>query len=476
MTDLATTSQPIAFYTSERVAGSVSSYQSRRMLRGLPWAFDDLTRDFGDDIYERMLLDPTPRAVLNTLISSIIEEGVMCTCPVTDEGADGYALGMEICDFTRAVLDDLATPLDDVLWDMLGAIAVGARVAEEVYTLTPASSYSLPTTSPIQRGAELLVLSALKVRPRRSVAFVVDAFMNVTGLLGRPPGGTIVTSIVVDSPGKPIADLLPREKFAVLSFRPVDNDPRGSSALRPAYTPWWTKMQVYPEFLKYLAQFASPSIAVMASEDATKNGVKVTNADGTVSTKPAVEVLGDALLAFQNGTGMAFPYGTLLDAIEVAGDGEAFHKAFTYCDQQISMAVLHQTLATLEAQHQARASSQVHQDTLDTIVRQAKRAVCLMLRRDVLRPMIAYNYGADAARMLCPMVSLGSVERQDLAAMMNAVAQLARAGYLDPSQYAALDAQLNLPVRDPESMAESPAEDQTDQGDMGEMEDMADEQ
>ena len=434
------------------------------MLRGLPWAFDDLSRDFGDDIYDRMLLDPAVRAVDGVLRSGIIEEGCTLSCAVDDEAADGYALAQEIHALCESVLSDLAIPLDDVLWDLLGAISTGARVAEEVYILTPATSYSLPDTTPIQRGAELLVLSALKVRPRRSLAFVVDAFMNTRGLLARPPGGSISTTMVIDT-SRPVANLLPREKFAVLSFRPIDNDPRGSSAFRPAYTPWWTKMQVYPEFLKYLAQFASPSIYATASELATSQGIKVTNPDGTTTIKAAVEVLGEALLAFQNGTALAVPYGTLIDAIEVAGNGEAFHAAFTHCDQQIALAVLHQTLATLEAQHQARASSETHQDTLDTLVRQAKRAVCVMLRRDVLRPMVAYNYGDEAARQFTPTCSLGSVERQDLAAMMTAVAQLARAGYLDPSQLAALDAQLNLPVRETASATLPQQPDGADQQD-----------
>lgn len=468
MTDLAITKTP-AFYTREYVAGSVSSFQSTRMLRGLPWAFDDLSRDFGDDIYERMLLDPAVRAVIGILISGIIEEGCTLSCAMDDAEADGYDLAMEIHAFCESVLADLATPLDDVLWDMLGALATGARVAEEVYTLSPATSYSLPDTTPIQRGADLLTLSALKVRPRRSVAFVVDAFLNTVGLIARPPGGSITTTIVADTPNA-VANLLPREKFAVLSFRPVDNDPRGSSLLRPAYTPWWTKMQVYPEFLKYLAQFASASIYATASEAATNNGIKVTNPDGTVEVKAAVEVLGEALLAFQNGTALALPYGTLLDALEVSGNGEAFHGAFTHCDQQIALAVVHQTLATLEAQHQARASSEVHQDTLDTLVRQAKRAVCLMLRRDVLRPMVSYNYGPDAARQFTPTCSLGSVERQDLAAMMTAVAQLARAGYLDPSQYSELDSQLNLPIREaapepqPPQGGQPPSDDTAEEG------------
>src|SRR5262245_23048506 len=159
MTDTATT-QPPAFYTREYVAGSVSAFQSKRMLRGLPWAFDDLSRDFGDDSYDRMLLDPATRAVDGVLRSGIIEEGVTLACAVMDADADGYALGQEIHAFCESVLADLQTPLDDVLWDMLGALAFGSRVAEEVYTLTPATSYSLPD-SPTTRPAELLVLSAL---------------------------------------------------------------------------------------------------------------------------------------------------------------------------------------------------------------------------------------------------------------------------------------------------------------------------
>lgn len=446
MAEVATT-QHRAFYTREYVAGNVSSFQSRNMLRGLPWAFDDLSRDFGDDIYERILLDPAARAVNNTLISGILEEGATLTTAVDDRAADGYDLAHEISAFCESVLCDLETPLDDVLWDMLGAVALGSRVAEKVYQLAPSTSYSLPDTTPIQRGQELLTLSALKVKPRRSLAFVVDPFMSTIGLLGRPPGGAISTTVVSDTT-RNIANLLPREKFAVLSFRPENNDPRGTSVLRPAYTPWWTKQQIYPEFLKYLAQFASPSISVIASEDATKHGITVTLDDGSTVTKPAVEVLGEAILAFQNGTGMAFPYGTILDALEVTGDGSAFHKAFTFCDQQIALAVLHQTLATLEAEHQARASSETHQDTLETIIRQAKRAVCVMLRRDVLRPLVAYNYGMEAARQLTPSVSLGSVERTDLPAMMTAIAALTKASYLHPSQFAGTDAQLNLPPRD----------------------------
>jgi phage gp29-like protein len=157
-----------------------------------------------------------------------------------------------------------------------------------------------------------------------------------------------------------------------------------------------------------------------------------------LTNTPAVSVLLDTLLAFQNGTAAAFPYGTLLKVLESSGEGQPFHNAFTWCDQQITTAVLHQTRATMEAQHGSRADSETGQDILGTIQRQAKRAVATMIKRDD---------GPDVARALTPKVSLGSVEQHDFAAYATAIAALAKSGYLDASQYAGIDEKLNLPPR-----------------------------
>jgi len=446
MADPTTTIPEMTQLPREVVIG-VDRNLSQRGLRGLPWAFDDLTREFDDAIYERMLYDPQVTACLNVLRSAVIEEGVRCECPLTDAEDDGYALGHEIATFCTSVLADLELSMDDVLWDLLGAIAVGSRVAEEIWDLRPATSYVLPGTSPVSKTPELLILSALKPRPRRATAFVVDSYMNVVGLIARTEAAQSISMSVVADRATQIPNLIPRDKFAVLSFRPLNSDPRGQSALRQAYSPWWAKMQIWPEFLRYLAQFASASVYAVASEAATKNGIPVLQTDGSTLIKPATEVLRDALLDYKNGTALAVPYGTILNALEVAGNGEAFHKGFTFADEQITIAILHQTLATREGQHQARAASEEHANTLETLQRQLKRSVCQMVRRDVLMPLVEYNYGPDAARMLCPTCELGGTERQDWASEANAVAQLARARYIDPSQFAGIDARLGLPER-----------------------------
>jgi hypothetical protein len=413
----------------EYVAGG-DSWWMRSRNTSLPFPFDDLTEDFGDDLYDRMYLDPQCAAVLNVLRAGVIEEGVQLSPPeaVAAADVDGHDLAKEIAAFCRSVLEDLETPLDDVLWDMLAALRNGSRVAEQVYS-----------EEQLQRR-ERLVLRALKVKPHRATAFVVDPFMNVVGLQVLQPARPTED----EGAAKPRNPVIDRSKFAVLSFRPENGDPRGRSIYRPAYTPWWAKMQVWPEFLKYLARFASPSIYGTVGEKAQE--VVIKNADGTTTKKSAVEVLFEALLAFRNGSAGAFPYGTLLNVLEATGDGAPFLNAFTRADQQITVGVLHQSRATLEAEHGSRADSESGQDVLDTIVRQIKRSVCRMLRLDVLRPMVAYTYGEEAAASLTPVPSLGSVERRDVAKMATAIAAMAKQGLIFPSQLPGIYAQLNLPV------------------------------
>ena len=444
MADLATTDR--STLSTEYVAGGTGLW-SRTALRTLPAAIDDVTQDFGDDLYDRMDLDPVVHANKNVLKVAIIEEGLRLSPAVDDADDDGFELAKEIAQFCESVLGDLQIPLDDVLFDLLDAIQCGSKLAEEVYQTVPATSYALPGTSPISRTQDLLILSALKPKPRNATAFVVDSFMNVQGIAAARPGmGSApqgIYSLPLTAP-----NVLERDKFAILTFRPKDADPRGSSAFRQAYFPWFAKQQVWDEFLKYLAQFASPSIYAIASEASTKSGIQVPQSDGSLATRPAGEVLRDTLLDFRNGTAMGLPYGTLVNTLEVAGDGQAFHNAFLHCDQQITIAILHQTRATMEAEHGSRADSETGQDILGTIQRQAKRSVCTMLRRDILRPLVSYNYGPEAARQLTPNCSLGSVEKQDFNAFALAIAALAKVNYLDPSQYAAIDEKLNLPARE----------------------------
>lgn len=401
----------------EYVTGGATFWHSRT-LHTLPHAIDDVTADFGDDLYDRMMVDPQVAGSINILKAGILEDGVHLSSAVTDADADGYDLAKEIAAFCTTVLDELDIPLDDVLWNLLDALPYGNKIAELVY----------------RQDSRWLVLQAIKVKPRRATAFVVDEFMNVRGLAGQPGLRPNISGVTPTGDGP---SLLPLEKFVIMSFRPHDSDPRGSAALRPAYNAWWLKMQTWIEFLKYLSQFASPSVW-----GTTQPAAKSPPGE----TRTPQEIMLDQLIRMRNGTVAVFPDGAKLNTIMSTGEGQAFHRAFALYGREIVTAIINQTRAILEAEHGSKADSETSQDVLDTLVRQAKKSVVRKIRRDILRRVVRYNYG-EKAIPLTPLASLGDVEEQDRTPMWNAIANLMRAKYLDLSQLMPLDVQAGLPPR-----------------------------
>lgn len=428
--------RPAALDQEYVVAGNLWGWRGRtaRAL-ALPWAFDDVTQDFGDDLYDRMEHDAQVAACDTLLTAAVLEDGITLSPAIDEKGADGYDQAVELVAFCETQLDDLETALDDVLWDMLGCMGRGSRIAEITYHPFDASP------SPGRA-----VLQSLSVKPRRATAFVVDPYMRLVGLIGQQADQLTVQAGALLDPTDP--RVLPREKFAVASFRPRNNDPRGRSAWRPAYNAWWLKMQTWLEYVKYLAQFASGTVVGKTAPGATQN----TTDPVTGEVLTPVQALLRNLIAIQNGSAIAVPHGTEIDVLFSTGEGKAFLSAMQLYNAEITKSITTQTLASNEGDTASRAQASVHQDALGTIVRQAKRSICRMVRRDVLRHTVRYNYG-DQAIALTPKVSLGDVETEDLAARMTAASL---AGWtIHPSQYPAVDRSFNLPARvlTPEELA-----------------------
>jgi hypothetical protein len=416
----------------EYVAGSSHWLAYRGAIRALPHAVDDLEAELGDDLYTRMLRDPRVRGDVGLLKAAILDDSITITPAVTPEGDEQAALAAaDAAAFVARCLYNLQIPIEDVLRDMLDALAYGCKVAEQVYANGEGED------------AGRLVLKALKPKPRKATAFVVDAFLNVLGLLAAEGGRSVATSYVAVGPdGTPPANLLPRSKFAVLTHAPKDGDPRGSTELRAAYNWWWIKTQFLPELLKFGAQFGTPSLVGTTGEHASANDPE---------KSPEDELL-EKLLLFQGGTALAVPAGTLVDTITagLSGGETFFERMVDLCDKQISTGIIGATRATQEAENGSRADSETAKGLFDSIVSAGRWAVAAMLQRDVVAPLVAYNNPQWA--QYPPVVSLGGVEAEDRTPAWTAAAALERAGYLDPSQYPELDGSLGLPVRTPEEV------------------------
>lgn len=438
-----------AHLTQEYVtSGRLSWYTT--LIQSLPTYIDDITAQFGADLYERMMQDAQVASCVNALKTAVLEGELNLVPFDMPEDADQATIdkAKEVFDFCKRVLDDLETPLEDVLWNMLDALFQGNKVAELVWILAYEEGSTLPK----------LEIRAIHTKPQDSVSFVVDTFNNVLGLLPAVPGSGAVSGSALLLSDELNKYLVPREKFMVLSFRPKDNDPRGTSLLRAAYYVWWLKQQLFPEWLKYLAQFATPSLVGYTAENA--NSEVVTDSDGNPtfdgSGNPIVvtpeEKLLQVLVQVRNGSAAALPFGSKVDDLAILGDGgKSFLDAFAQLDHWIAKAVLNQTLATEEGAHQARAAAQVHMDVLGLLIRSIKNSVCRMMRRDVLHPLVEYNFGAVGASVM-PDCTLGEDDEADFSTTAAAITALFNAKYISPTQLAYTDTLLGLPPRPAEEI------------------------
>jgi len=425
----------------EYVSAGYSFAWQGAALKTLPHPIDDLSADLGTDIYTRMMRDPQVDASVTLLRAAILEDGVQFSSAIEDQEEDGYELAMDIRDEAEQMFEDLAQPFSDVLWDLSSSVAYGNRVAEQIYELRTAHTAK----------KKFLQLASLKVKPIKSVAFVVDQFMNVVGLMPTMNARGSYGPVVDHS----AQEILPRSKFLIQTFRPQDGDPRGTSAIRSAYTAWWRKYQIMPEYMRFLAQFAGPALIGYSPEGAVAQPQLDSEGNPALDEttglpKPALtpeQAILNALITFRSSTVLALPFSAKVDLIQSKGNGEAFLSAISGCNQEITKAILTQELATEQSDNQARAAAQVHQDVLDTLIRQGKASFGRMLVHDILRQWIAFNWGEDKVK-LCPRVTLGSTEEQDRPEMVRAIATLFSSGYLHPSQLGATDRILSLPVRD----------------------------
>jgi hypothetical protein len=417
-------------------------------LQKLPHPIDDVTAEFGDDLYLRMLRDPKVHGAVTIFKAAILEDGLRVSPAINDATDPNYELAATIADAARRMFGNLRTPVNRALWGLLDAVSFGNRVAELVWEVRDD-----PFT-----GQTRLDLAAMKLKNRRVVSFVVDPYLNVWGLIAAQPrlGPAMATAPV--AAGRLLTDqdrqyILPREKFAIYSFRPQDDDPRGTSILRAAYAPWWRKQQIAQEWLRYLTQFASPGLigytAPGSQEQPAQDdlGNAILDDEGNMKMLTPEEAMLNTLLTFANGTAISLPNGAKVDLVQSRGEGQAFLSGFSFEDGQIITAILTQTLATEEGQHQARAAAQVHLDVLETLVRQGKQDIEQVLHDDILYNWVAWNWGDDEARTLTPRATLGSTEQRQVPALMAAVAQLFASGYFTDDQLPEIDTRLGFPVR-----------------------------
>lgn len=398
---------------------------------------DDPQRQYGDRLYDRVRLDPfAGGSVEHLCMAALANDAQISPAARLDAGATAQTpeqqadldLSAEVAGYCQATVHNLAAPFHATAHEqIMNALEYGCNVADKVWDFQTGED-----------GKTYLSLKAIKPKARRAWAFEVDGFWNLKFVVGQGLAGW---------------QRFPREKFAVLTWGQRGGDPRGESVYLRAVEPWNFRVQLPEDHFRFLKRFGTPKVVGKLSQRsmAAGSGVKPGTSMLARLVDPLADFLGQ-LLTWVNGSVLAVGEGDSVEVHDVKSEGQAFTAAMDLYGREIVRAILLQVRATVEAKNGSKADSETSADVLGNLIMYIRRWYCRMYEWDVLYPMVAYKYGAEIARKHTPRISLGSVEHQDMAALLTA---LGTAGYvLDDGQFPSIDAFLgNFRVRTAEDIA-----------------------
>lgn len=413
-------------------------------LRALPEPGPDLARDLGPKIYDRMMLNSTISSCIRINSLGAISQGDHLSPVVTEKDHPDFDLAQEVTAYCVWCLDGIRPQKTDVYLDMLKAMAHGHRKAEKVYRdPLPGELQQFPG---LKRA---LVLKSLKPKPNSALRFKVDEFLNIHWY---EPYPSVQMGTAAETEA---ANRIDPAKIALLSWMPIDSDPRGSTALLDsAYPDFWDYEMARGELFKFIAQTAGPGFLARIREGAAPPEGTTDPVTGEyVAPLSRAQAVKAELEKWQSGSVGAFEDIEEFVIVEMKGEGTVFLDAMRHSCERMREATTLQSMAGSQAPNGTQALGSVHQDMLGYTIGYAREALANCIKDDVLTELVILNYG-EAARHLVPNISFTTGAPEDLSALLTA---LSRLGYsLHRSQFPAIDGENGFPPRADNWMEDAP--------------------
>lgn len=467
----------------------VQGYSSN-IFKTLAATLDDVEVEIDLATYDRMENDSTITKAKTILVTNVLSDELEMTQGRTEDevSAQEFDTFTAVMEFCQRMVSGTDRPFRETLEQLLGnSITYGHGIAEIVWeyredgqskpapeptvgtATNPKPKASIwsrmnvfaatPTSDPLIRKPILdgtktrLMPKSVKVKPRGSVRFVVDDFMNVIGMAPRSRGrfGSLAPEIKWN-------EIIDREKFMVFTRNRKDEDPRGKSAYRPAFNWYNIKSQVPAELLRFILEESVPKAVGTLPEnpipyEAMRDnmGNIVYEPDGTTpKMQTAAETFADQIEGFRSGSGAVIPFGAKLEPYKktVETDANLFPTLVKLIDDQIENCILLQTLAQSEGSHQARSAAQQVAELLYNLVFWTKWGLAQTIIYDFLSIGVKNNFGEWALAYL-PKISLGDFVRRDWVEEVLAYADGYFKGLFDDTQRPEIMANLNMPKPGP---------------------------
>lgn len=278
--------------------------------------------------------------------------------PFGDEPRD-----KEIADFVAEQLESIES-FEEVETDLLDAIGKGFAVSEIMW------GYN---------GAHVAVH---EIKSRYQKRFFWDSLDD---------------SFKVRTLEAPEGILLPENKFIVHKYKARSGHPSRAGILRVVAWMYLFKNYDIKDWVSFAEIYGLPLRLGKYQPGASE-------ADKLALMQALVQIGADA-------AGI-IPDGTTIDFIttEKSGSIDLYERFARYCDEQISKAILGQTL-TSDSGGGSYAQSKTHNDVRHDLVVADCKALASTLRRDLIRPLCLFNFGEDKR---IPRIRFDCEESEDL--------------------------------------------------------------
>jgi phage gp29-like protein len=315
---------------------------------------DDLVGTNGIDIYSQMLLDPKVSSLINLLKSRILSYKLILKQSNSNEEV-----------YKRCLNARFDTDYTEEMSQMLSCLIYGYSVNECIWK-EENGYYSIDY-----------------IKTHHPKKFMFNTFGNlVYTYMGQDR--------VLDD----------NYKWLVMQNSDVIDNPYGESVLRSCYWPWKFKQAGLNFWLKATEKFSVPSILALFETEGSDEDVQI-----------RAKHLAEMLNGISSGSSVALANVKKTEAIKTEGSLSDFRSLCDFCDTQISYGITGQSLATGDAQFNARASSQVHQQMFDQQAISISQKLQQQMQK-LLNWFVELNYGIG---VIAPTVSFRyNTESQDI--------------------------------------------------------------
>lgn len=177
---------------------------------------------------------------------------------------------------------------------------------------------------------------------------------------------------------------LPDRKFVVLVCGATDERPYGKGLCERLYWYWWFKKNNLKFWVLYNEKFGAPTV--------------VARHEGSISPEERDRLL-EAIQSLQADTGLTVPQGIVLELLESrrSGAGDSFADLADWCNDEMTLAVLGQTLSTGEGRRSGSlALARVHEAVRFDYVRTDACMLMDAVNAQLVRWIVDFNFGPDA--------------------------------------------------------------------------------